>query len=256
MLPHAQWTRRAVLCGVRSQSHPNTVLEYHYPGNTQADTLAAQTLLELASSAHTRPQNYSITNGVAESTQKETTYSLQHENTSESISIQIPLSSLSAHSSLALNGGLTNRTTKRSPRQENKPHKNWGVDKSITDHRETESPISGSEVMDTSDKKDHLLVNGTSPFNGEVEAIKNNCEYVEAEATKNACKDLEVEVTKDEYDDLEVEATKEEYDDLEEDVDVVDVMEATNEDSDMEVDVGGPSTAFNVGFGECLCTLL
>ncbi len=134
----------------------------------------------------------------------------------------------------ALNGDndQANRAIEDSSLLENKTHQDWGIENTRDDNSQTESL--GLEKMDTSsEKKEHLLVNGTIPMNGDMEE------------------------TKDDSEELGLEATKKDSEDLEEDLDVVNVMEETNDDdSDMEVDVGGPRSRFNVGFGKFLYSIM
>ncbi len=237
-----QWTRRTVLCHLKDQSSspPNSHTFHHHPLHTfndQSDTLAAQALLELASSGRTVvsiPLKYSLHNGIVKAqTENRNSFSVDENAPSLNKSIS-PVVELSVP---ALNGDSNNDrfldfTIEHSPKEENGPQ---GTVKSMaTDNGRIESPTLGLEHMDIDggdelQPSEYLLVNGTMvpTANGDVDAIKKECE------------DLD-----EENDDVEVDV-----------VDIVespqhDGLEATNEDSDMEVDVGGPRTTYNVGFGE------
>ncbi len=234
-----QWTRRTVLCHLKDQSSsPLNSHTFHHPLHTfndQSDTLAAQALLELASSGHTVvsiPLKYSLHNGIVKA---------QTENNRNTFSVDENAASLNNKlNAPALNGDISNDrildfTIEHSPEQGNVPQET--VKSMVTDNGGIEPPTLGLEHMDIDGSdvlqpSEDLLVNGTIGSNGDdVEAIKKECD------------DLD-----EENDDVEV-------------VDVVDCdsqldgLEATNEESDMEVDVGGPRTTYNVGFGELLYTL-
>lgn len=231
-----EWTRRAVLCRLKDQTPQSSSSDDHKrcPVLTDdSDLFGAQLLLELANGGHSEPTKPSLPNGLFKNEQD------THKGTRFS---GLKSSQSSKQTFPVLNGDLTedsNGGVECSPQQPpTKKHAGKSVSDQNTNSHDTLSRQSRISDMDTgpscerncstltraealkSPPPSDVLLNGAQ-LNGEVEAAKKDSGEVDEE--------LEV----DDYDTPQFLPVK---------------IEAANDESDMEVDVGEPRVPFNVGF--------